>query len=145
MIYLGSDHRGYELKEFFKGYLKDAQIAFQDMGPSTYVSDDDYPVYSEKVARALENESDKGVLICGGGHGVCVTANKIKGVRASLMDSTNSAKVGRNDDNINVLCLGEDFVTKDQALDILKTFLETPFSGANRHVRRIEQIKKLES
>lgn len=145
MIYLGSDHRGFELKEIFKSYLKDNNIPFVDLGPVSYVGDDDYPEYSEKVGRAITSPEDKGVLICGGGHGVCVAANKIKGIRASVVNSVESARSGRSDDNLNILCLAADFTPKDQALEILKTFLNTPFSNAERHVRRLGAVARLES
>ena len=145
MIYIGSDHRGFALKEKLKNLLTEWGYDYEDMGPFEYNKDDDYPDYAklvgEKVASA---EGNRGILICGSGIGVCITANKIKGVRAGTMTSPEQTKASVSDEDTNVLCLSADYTSEEKSSEIVKTFLETKFSVEERHVRRVEKIKELE-
>lgn len=142
-IYLGSDHGGFEYKKIIADYLKSRNIDFTDMG--TYSTDScDYPIYAKKVARAVSesNGAERGILICGTGIGMSITANKIKGIRASVCTDVFTAKATREHNNSNILCLGERVVTDENLmLEIVKTWLDTPFSGDERHVRRISMIE----
>lgn len=141
MIALGSDHGGYELKQEIKKYLDEQKIAYVDMGSDSPASTD-YPIYAKKVARAIQSgECDKGILICGTGIGISITANKFKGIRAALCTDCFCAEATRLHNDANVLALGGRVVGPGLALKIVDTFLNTPFSGDERHMRRIEQIE----
>ncbi len=146
MIYFGADHRGYKLKEALKVYLKELNFNFDDLGALELNPEDDYPDYAILVAKkvAEDPEKNRGILICGSGVGVDVTANKFKGVRSALIFNTEQARMSRNDDNTNVLSFSADFTDENLAKEILKIWLETPFSRLERHVRRVEKIKKIE-
>mgnify|MGYP001583453920 CR=1 FL=1 len=146
MIYIGADHRGYKLKEALKIYLKELNFEFEDLGALELIPDDDYPDYAALVAKkvAEDPENNRGILICGSGVGVDIVANKIKGVRSALLFNSEQARMSRNDDNINVLSLASDFISESLAKEIVKIWLETPFSGLERHARRVEKIKKIE-
>ncbi|MBU6447350.1 RpiB/LacA/LacB family sugar-phosphate isomerase [Patescibacteria group bacterium] len=146
MIYIGSDHGGFKLKEELKNFLRARKIAFRDMGAKKYVEDDDYPQYAIAVAREVKKspEKNKGILLCRSGQGVCIAANKFKGVRAALAWNERIARHSRNDDDANVLCLASDFISPETAQDVLSAWLDTPFSFEQRHIRRIKEIKKLE-
>ena len=157
MIYLGADHRGFELKEKIKSWLSDWGYEFQDMGAFEYNKDDDYPDFATAVATAValslpavsqpnpsKGESVKGILVCGSGIGVAIVANKVKGVRAGTAASAEQVRASVNDEDLNILSLSANYTSEEQAKEITKTFLETQFSGAERHVRRINKIKELE-
>lgn len=146
MIYIGADHRGYKLKEVLKAYLKELNFEFEDLGALELIPDDDYPDYALAVAKKVaENpEENRGILICGSGVGVDIVANKIKGIRSALGFDIKQAQMSRNDDNANVLSLSSDFISESLAKEIVKIWLETPFSGLERHARRIEKIKEIE-
>lgn len=146
MIYIGADHRGYKLKETLKIYLKELNFNFEDLGAHEINPEDDYPDYATLVAKkvAEDLEKNRGILICGSGVGVDVTANKFKGVRSALCFDASQARASRNDDNTNILSLSADFTDENSAKEILKIWLETPFSRLERHVRRVEKIKKIE-
>lgn len=146
MLYIGADHRGYKLKESLKTYLKKLNFEFEDLGALEIVPDDDYPDYAIKVAQKVsENPKENlGILICGSGVGVDIVANKFKGVRSALIFSAEQARMSRNDDNANVLSLSADFTDENSAKEILKIWLETPFSRLERYARRLEKIKAIE-
>lgn len=141
MIGIGSDHGGFHLKEEIIKYLKENNIPFKDYG--TYSTDSvDYPEYSKKVANDVANGTlEKGILICGTGIGISIVANKVKGVRAALCHDVFSAKATREHNDANILCMGERVIGVGLALEILKAFLETPFSNDERHIRRINMIE----
>lgn len=147
MLYLGADHGGFLLKEKLKKYLAAKKISFVDLGPYKISPTDDYPDYARKVAKkvAQKPESDMGVLLCRSGQGMCVAANKVRGVRAVSAWNEKLAFSARNDDFANVLCLAGDHLTLRQAEKILFTFISTPFSFQARHKRRIAKIKKMEN
>ena len=146
MIYIGADHRGYKLKEALKIYLKELDFAFEDLGALELIPDDDYPDYAALVAKKVagDPEKNRGILICSSGVGVDITANKFKGVRSALLFNPEQARMSRNDDNANVLSFSADFTPENSAKEILKIWLETPFSYLERHARRVEKIKKIE-
>ncbi len=142
-IFLGADHAGFETKERLKKFFDKNKIAYEDLGTHSEESVD-YPDYAVKVARSVASEKARGILICGTGTGMAIAANKVKGVRAALAYDSYSAKMSRNDNDVNVLCLrGRKFSYK-QAESIVKIWLKTPFSNEERHKRRIEKIRKLE-
>ena len=142
MIALGCDHGGYALMQEVIDYLEKQNIEYQNFG--TYAQDScDYPVYAKKVAQAIvDGVCEKGILICGTGIGVSITANKIKGIRAALCGDCFSAKATREHNDANILAMGARVVGAGLALEIVKTFLETPFSNDERHIRRISQIEQ---
>ena len=145
-VYIGADHRGYNLKEVLKIYLKELDYDFEDLGARELNPEDDYPDYAVEVAKkvAEDLENNRGVLICVSGVGVDVVANKFKGIRSALLFNPEQARMSRNDDNANVLSLSADFIDENSAKEIVKIWLETPFSRLERHVRRVEKIKKIE-
>lgn len=145
MLYIASDHAGFQLKKALVTYIeKVLQLPIQDLGPSTFTKDDDYPDYAIPVGRKVaENNVNQGILICGSGHGVCITANKIKGIRAVLASGIESAELARKDDDANILCLSGKILSEEHARAIVKAFLDTPFSGEERHIRRLEKIATL--
>ena len=146
MIYIGADHRGYNLKEILKVYLKELSYNCDDLGARELVSEDDYPDFALAVARkvAEDSENNRGILICGSGVGVDIVANKIKNIRSALCFNIKQAQASRNDDNANILSLPADYISEDLTKEIVKVWLETPFSGLEHHARRVEKIKKIE-
>jgi ribose 5-phosphate isomerase B len=141
MIYLGADHRGFELKEKLKIFLADSGYDYKDLGASIYNREDDYPDFAKLVAEKIKGE-DKGILICGSGIGIDIAANRFKGVRAGLAIDAKQIAMARNDDDINILVLASDFLSDSEAKEIVKTFLNTKFSGEERHIRRVKKIEK---
>ena len=145
MIYLGADHRGYELKEKVAKWLFEWGYEFLDLGALSLDPSDDYVKYASEVASLVgKEENSKGVLLCGSGVGADVAANKFDGVRASVGKSVEQVTAGRNDDDMNVLVLAADYTKENEAKEMVKAFLETKFDQKGRHKRRIEDIKRLE-
>lgn len=143
MIAIGSDHGGYELKESVKRYLEEKGIPYQDMGCDSKASVD-YPVYGHAVAKAVaDGTCDKGIVVCTTGIGISIAANKVKGIRCALCSDTLSAKMTRLHNDANVLALGGGMLGVNLALDIVETFLETPFSGEEKHRRRVDAIENI--
>lgn len=150
MIFLGADHRGYELREKIKQWLDEFGYKWEDCGAFEYNKDDDYPDFAravaEKVAlRQAQGQDAKGVLICGSGIGIAIAANKVKGIRAGTAASPEQVRASVNDEDLNIISLSSDFLTADIAKEIVKVFLETKFSGEERHIRRVSKIKDLEN
>lgn len=147
MIYIASDHRGYNLKEYLKDYLSKAKIPFKDVGNHKFDPEDDYPDYAFKlVSRVAENfEENTGVMICGSGLGVVVAANKVKGIRAGLATTEWLAKHGRENDNLNVLALAADLTDFSLSEKILKIWLGSKFKDEAKYKRRLEKIAKIEA
>ena len=142
MIALGSDHGGFELKQEIKKYLDLQGIEYKDYGCDSAEAVD-YPVYGKLVANAVASgECEKGILICGTGIGISITANKVKGIRCALCSDCFSAEATRLHNDANVLAMGGRVVGAGLALKIVETFLNTPFSGDERHIRRIAQIQE---
>lgn len=146
IIYIGADHRGFELKGQIKNDLKLAGYTVTDVGAEVYDKDDDYPDFAVKVAEriSLESETARGILICGSGVGVDVVANKFKNVRCALASNPDQAFDSRHDDNSNILSLGANYLDHEAAKKIVVTWLETPFGGDERFKRRLDKIASLE-
>ena len=146
LIYIGSDHRGFQLKESLKSYLKASGYEVVDVGNDQYVAGDDYPDFAALAARkvSLDPENSRGILICGSGVGMDVAANKFKNVRSALTFNTEQAAAARSDDNTNVLSLAADYLNEDDAKKILSVWLATSFSGEERHQRRLRKISDIE-
>lgn len=146
MIYLAADHRGFALKETLKMFLTEEGFSFEDVGAFTLDVQDDYVDFAisavEKIAQDPTNH--RGILLCGSGHGMDVVANKYKGLHAAWVNTHESAVMSRAHGNTNVLVLGADWLDENTAKDIVGTWLKTPFSGEERHVRRLKKIEELE-
>ncbi len=141
MIAIGSDHGGWALKQEVMKHLDARGLEYKDYG--TYSEDScDYPVYGKAVAHAVaDGECEKGIIICGTGIGISITANKVRGIRAALCSDCFSAEMTRLHNDANILAFGARVVGPGLALKIVDTFLDTPFSGDERHIRRIKQIE----
>lgn len=141
MIAIGSDHGGYELKQEIIKLLDEKNIPFKDYGCYSMESVD-YPIYAKLVCQAILNdECEKGILICGTGIGISIAANKIKGIRAALCSDCYTAGVTREHNDTNVLCLGGRVLGVEVAKKIVETFLTTDFSNEPRHINRIKQLE----
>ena len=145
-VHLGSDHAGFELKEHLAGQLAKAGHEIVDHGPAAYDAEDDYPVYCLRAAEAAVGDPGSlGVVIGGSGNGEQISANKVKGVRAALAWSTETARLGREHNDANVVAIGARMHSMDEAMSFAETFLATPFSGGERHSRRIAMLTDYES
>jgi len=147
MIYIASDHGGFKLKEYLKRYLKSKKIEFKDLGPEKFKDGDDYPDYASKVAKQVSKNPirDQGILLCRSGQGVCIVANKFRHVRAALVWNIDQARMSRNDDMANVLCLPSDYISPFVSEHIVQVWLATPYSTEMRHMNRIKKISEIES
>jgi ribose 5-phosphate isomerase B len=144
-IFIGADHRGYELKEKVFQFLVDKGYDIEDLGAYEYDPKDDFTGFGEKVALMVrDNPESVGVLLCGSGVGVDVIANKFDGIRASIGKSVDQIRAGRSDDDMNVLVIASDYTEEKDALDMVEVFLKTEFSGKSRFKRRLDEIKRLE-
>jgi ribose 5-phosphate isomerase B len=146
MIYIASDHRGYQLKKELVDYIKTKlEKEIIDLGPNKYDEDDDFVDFAIPLAKKVSADKNSfGILICGTGHGMCIAANKINGARAIIGYSITGAEFGRQDNDANILCLAGRTLSKDHAEAIAKKFLETNFKNEERFVRRLEKISELE-
>lgn len=145
MIYLGGDHAGFDLKEQIEAALLEEGHTVRDLGNTAFDEGDDYPVFAKAVANTVAGDKTaRGVLFCGNAEGVCIVANKVDGVRAGVGFSAEAVRTARNDDDINVLCLPGRMMALTQAREVVRVFLETPFEGAKRHRRRLDQIADIE-
>ncbi len=143
-VYLGSDHAGFKLKDKVKRWLDKNEIKYEDLGNTNYEKTDDYPDYALRVAKKVSKASSKilGVLVCGSAQGMCITANKVKGIRAVVPFSIKEAKLSKEHNNANIICLSGWY--EKNTLRMLKIFLETKFSKETRHRRRVNKIKQIE-
>ncbi|MDD5415643.1 MAG: RpiB/LacA/LacB family sugar-phosphate isomerase [Candidatus Daviesbacteria bacterium] len=147
MIYLATDHAGFELKEKIKEFLKKAGYEVEDFGANTFDPEDDYPDFISKAAEAVsKNPSSRAIILGGSGQGEAMVANKFPNVRAAVYYGSAEQIPGltRQHNDSNVLSLGARFLKEDTAIEAVKLFLQTPFSNEERHTRRIEKIKKIE-
>jgi len=145
-IGIATDHGGYALKEELIARIRAAGYEVVDFGAHQLMPDDDYPDFVVPMARAVvAGKVDRGVAICGSGVGAAVCANKVKGVRASLIHDHYSARQGVEDDHMNILCMGGRTVGPEVAWDLVQTFLTAEFSTAPRHLRRLGKVAALES
>jgi len=141
-IALGSDHAGFKLKESVKRFLDNNNLSYTDFGTFN-MDEEDYPQYAYKVCQAVvQDKYDRGILICGTGIGMCMAANKIRGIRAALAYSIETAQLSRLHNDANILCLGGRQTGESLAMDIVEVWLNTSFEGG-RHQRRLELIRKL--
>lgn len=141
MIAIGSDHGGFELKKEVMAHLDARGLEYKDFGTYSDASCD-YPVYGKAVAKAVASgDCERGIIICGTGIGISIAANKVHGIRAALCGDCFSAEATRQHNDANVLALGARVVGPGLALKIVDTFLDTPFSNGERHIRRIEMIE----
>jgi len=145
-IYLGADHRGFELKEEVKEYLEGEGYEVEEVGRGEFDPDDDYVDYAVKVAEMVEgNENnDRGILLCGSGHGMEMVANRFPRVRAMLAFNEEVTQQGREHEDANLLVLPSDWVTREEAVERVRIFLETERSEEMRYVRRREKMANLE-
>ena len=138
-IYISSDHAGYSLKEHIKTYLKKKNVKFFDLGPSNK-NKVDYPIYAHQVAKRVKiNKKNVGILVCGSGTGMCITANKHKNIRAAQCFSPKSTKLSRLHNDANIITLGSRLLSKKKACSFVNVFLNTKFEGG-RHTKRIRRI-----
>jgi len=143
-IALGCDHRGFKLKQAIMEFLQQSGYSYQDFGCYSTESVD-YPDFAQKVGNAVASgEFDHGILICDTGIGMCIAANKIKGIRAALCHDTFAAERARLHNDANILCLRGENIEVNEALEIIKTYLSTTFEGG-RHIPRLNKIKVLET
>lgn len=142
-VYIGADHAGFALKKHLKTFLQKKGYTVVDKGAKKLVKTDDYPDYAAKVAKEVQKRG-VGILVCGSAEGVCIAANKIKGIRATPVWTLKNAKLSRQHNDANILCLSGWELDKKKAEKIALTWLTTPFSEEKRHQRRIEKIKRLE-
>ncbi|MGC4772577.1 ribose-5-phosphate isomerase [Micromonospora sp. DT44] len=144
-VYLGSDHAGFELKVHLANHLAKQGYDVVDVGPHSYDPDDDYPTFCLHTGdRVVADETSLGVVIGGSGNGEQIAANKVAGVRAALAWSVETAQLARQHNDANVVAVGARQHTLDEATGIVEAFLSTPFSGNERHARRIIQVAEYE-
>ena len=156
-IYFASDHTGFEMKKALVEYVKELGFGAVDLGPEKMDLNDDYPLEIEKVGLEIfKNPTDKGIILGGSGQGEAVVANRFPNVRAAVFYGPNRAlsspdknqydiiKLSREHNDSNILSIGARFVSIEEAKEAVKLWLETPFPGDNRHIRRLEEIDKLE-
>jgi len=139
MIFLAADHAGFSLKEKIKALFEEEKIVYQDLGT---FSDKpvDYPPYAKLIARAVIHSGGRGIMFCGTGNGMAIAANRFAGIRAVVIWSTIIARETREDNDANIVSLPARHLKTDEAWSIVRTFLSTTFSYAERHKRRLKQI-----
>ena len=142
-VYVGSDHNGFKLRATLVSYLQKSGYEVQDDSTRSLNPDDDYPVFARKVTADLLSSGDtdeRGILICGSGQGMCMAANRYKGIRAALGYDRESARAARSDDDANILCLAVRTLESENGYAVVDTFLQTPFAAAPRFTRRIKEM-----
>lgn len=145
MIFLGADHRGFELKEMLKKRLIDEGYEVVDLGADHLDLGDDYVDYAKRVAEAVVGDAaNRGILLCGSGAGVDMVANKVDGVRSALVFDPIRARQAREHEDANVAALPSDVLDSETSWEIVKEFLQTPFSAEPRHERRLEKMEEVE-
>lgn len=145
-IFLGSDHAGFYLKQKVFAYLSKRKYDVEDEGNKQLDPYDDYPQFAFAVATQVLGSTDedpRGILLCGSGQGICIAANRVRGIRASVCWNEEVARETRNDNDSNVLCIPARFIEEDQVLRIIDIWLDTEFSGAERHVRRLREVEDI--
>lgn len=145
-IYLGADHNGFHLRNHLTTYLKRAGYDVEVIGGDKLSPDDDYPVFAQAVVHKMQTSTEKdprGILLCGSGQGICMAANRFKGIRAALLYDRFSARVSRNDDDSNVACLPAHVLKGDETNLIIETWLNTPFEPTARYKRRIHELDEM--
>lgn len=143
-IYIGADHAGFPLKEKLRKWLEHKHVPYVDVGNKKLDPKDDYPDFATVLARKVVADKSLGILVCGSAQGMCIAANKIKGARAVIPYSLREARLSKEHNNANILCLSGWFTHLHKSKRMIEVFLTTPFSQEPRHVRRLEKIKRLE-
>ncbi len=146
VVFIAADHNGFELKKELLEQLGRAGYQAVDAGDKVLNPEDDFPQFAAQAITSIKTSKDddpRAVLICGSGQGMCMAANRYKGIRASLVWSLDEARASRNDDDSNVLCLPARYMDSKQALELAIAWLSTPFAGAPRFKRRIQQLDQL--
>jgi ribose 5-phosphate isomerase B len=144
-VYIGADHAGFKLKQELKRFVAQQGYKVMDVGAFELDPKDDYPKYAYKAAKAVAQGKGLGILVCGSAEGICIAANKVKGIRAVPVWTLRNARLSREHNDANILCLSGWELSLPSAKKIVKVWLETEFSGAERHKRRIEEIKRIEN
>ncbi len=149
-IYIGTDHAGFELKEELKLFLESLDCEVEDKGAYEFNESDDYPDFIYPVVKAVAEDIDRdldsrGIVIGGSGQGEAIVANKVKGIRAAVVYDEYSAEMSRKHNDANIISLGNRTLAISKAKELVKLWLETPFSNDERHKRRIEKIKAIEN
>ena len=144
MIFIGSDHAGFVLKEKVKSWLKQLGVQYEDVGAESFNPTDDYPEYAKLVSEQVVAGRGYGILICDTGEGMAIAANKFPGIRAALVDNDLMAERSREHNNSNVLVLGSELQSEEDAKRFVETWFSTPFSEEERHKRRLGEIEDLE-
>lgn len=145
-VYLGADHRGFSLKEHLRTILPKYGISMNDLGAMSLMPEDDYPQYAVEVANKVASEfGSKGIVMCGSGVGVDMVANKIKGIRCCLGFTKEQVIAACADDNCNMLALPADFLSLEQAEELVDAFIHTSFKGGGKYQRRVDQIHAIEN
>jgi len=145
-VCIACDHGGYDLKKIIAGWLKENNYILFDLGNEVFDINDDYPDFAERVGKnIISGDSERGIIICGSGVGVCIAANKIKGCRASVCHDTYSARQGVEHDDMNILCLGARIIGDELAKELVKAFLGATFIDEGKYKRRLNKINKLEN
>ena len=143
-IYIGSDHAGFHLKEKIRKWLDHKNVPYIDVGNKRLDPKDDYPDFAIALARKVVADKSLGILVCGSAQGMCIAANKIKGARAVIPYSLKEARLSKEHNNANIICLSGWFMHMHKAKRMIEIFLTTPFSQESRHVRRLQKIRRLE-
>ncbi|MFF4414623.1 ribose-5-phosphate isomerase [Streptosporangium sp. NPDC001559] len=145
-VYIGADHAGYDLKNHLVSWLKEHGHDVTDCGPFVYDAEDDYPVFVLRAAQGVADDSGSlGIVIGGSGNGEQIAANKVRGIRAALAWSEDTAKLAREHNNANVISVGARMHTQEEAVRFVELFLTTAYSGQERHNRRIAQLTSYET
>lgn len=144
-IFLGADHRGFELKEKLKNFLLENNFEVEDLGALVYDPRDDYPVFAHAVAEGVVGDDDgRGIVLCGSAAGASIVANKIKGAWAAVVWDEDKARLSREHNNANILILPADDLSQALAVKIVNVWLATPFSQEVRHARRLRELEAIE-
>ena len=145
-VFVGADHAGFQLKGAVMAHLSKRGVDVEDDGDKQLDPADDYPQFAFAVATKVlgsEDDDPRGILLCGSGQGMCIAANRIRGIRAALCWDEDIARETRNDNDSNILCIPARALSEADALNIIDVWLDTPFSGAARHARRIREIEEV--
>lgn len=145
-VFIGADHNGFRLRNELLEYLKRAGYDVVDEGDTKLNPEDDFPLFAAKVVTDMlssEDSEPRGILICGSGQGMCMAANRFRGIRALLAYDRESVRSARNDDDANILCLPASIFEQDSANVLVETFLNTPFAAAPRFTRRINELDQI--
>lgn len=141
-IFIGADHRGYHLKDKLIEYLQSKDIRVEDLGNYEYNPQDDFPIYANKVAEAVLQNPEQyiGIVICGSGAGVCIAANRYKGIYSAIALNPEQIKSARSHDHMNVLALASDHITEEQAQEFVDTFIATEPNTQHKYIKRLQML-----